>query len=138
MHEADSSRNLLVVVSGQPDPEILRAQLQEWIKPDMQVRVVASPSLSALAWLTNDEDTARGEANELANEAAEAISPEAELRTEVGDADTGQAIEDALQSFPADEVLIVLAGEDDSVGQELMLEVRQLGLPVQTLELRSK
>ena len=128
---------MLVVVSGQPDPAFLRAQLQAWAKPDMRVRVVASPSLSPIAWLTNDEDAARDEAQVLANRAAEAIAPKADSTPRVGDADTGQAIEDALRSFPADEVLVVLAGEDGA-GQELVREVDRLGLPVQVLEIRSK
>ncbi|MGZ4393506.1 MAG: hypothetical protein ACXVRK_15530 [Gaiellaceae bacterium] len=131
------ARNVLVVVSGQPDPAFLRAQLQAWAKPDMRVRVVASPSLSPLAWLTNDEDAARDEAQVLANRAAEAIAPKAELAPTVGDADTGQAIEDALRSFPADEVLVVLAGEDGEA-QQLMREVDRLDLPVKTLEIRSR
>ena len=132
-----SVRKLLVVVSGQPDSMVLRARLRDWVEPDTQVQVVVSPRLSRLEWLTNDDDAAQEEAQALAGQAGVATSVQAELEPLVGDSDTVQAIEDVLRSFAADEVLVVLTGEGDETADDLMKQVRELGIPLQTLEIPS-
>jgi hypothetical protein len=104
----------------------------------MQVRVVASPSVSSLEWLTNDEDASRGEAQALADLAADAIVQGAEGEPGVGESDIALAVEDALRTFPADEVLVVLAGADEETGHDLMRKLTGLGLALRTLEVRSR
>jgi hypothetical protein len=81
---------------------------------DAELRVVATASdLSPLAWLATDEDKARREAGQRAADVGEAVAPEAdEVETEVGDTDPVQAIEDALRTFPADELLLVTRPDD--------------------------
>jgi hypothetical protein len=126
---------LLVVISGRPDRAALRAQLREWVTTGMELRLIASPSVSPLEWLTNDEDDARGEAEELASLAVSLMPWQPELEPEVGSSNTLQAIEDALGTFAADQVLIVLAGEEAGPGLELTRQLTERGLPVRTLQI---
>jgi hypothetical protein len=103
------SRRLLVVTTAPVAGEALRERVREHAgSDDAEVRVVAPASdVSPLEWLASDEDEARGEAAEVADEAGRALAPEAEVEAEVGDTDPVQAIEDALREFPADELLVV-------------------------------
>ncbi len=84
-----------------------------------EVRVVAPASkISPLKWLFSDEDEARTEAEQVAVEAAEQVEEaptvEGEVEVEVGDADPVLAIQDALATFPADEVIIVTESAADA------------------------
>ena len=73
----------------------------------------------------------------MASGAAESVEPEAaRTETEVGDTDPVQAIEDALRTFPADEVLVVTRPEDDAswLEQDSAREARErFGVPVTRL-----
>ena len=78
-----------------------------------------------------------GARGDVASEAAGSLEPEA-ARTEagVGDPDPVQAIEDALRTFPADEVLVVTRPEDDAswLEQDSAEEARErFGVPVTRL-----
>ena len=135
---ATAPLKLLVVISGRPDRAALRAQLREWVTTGMELRLIASPSVSPLEWLTNDEDDARGEAQELASLAVSLMPWQPELEPEVGSSNTLQAIEDALGTFAADQVLIVLAGEEAGPSLELTRQLTERGLPVRTLRIPSR
>jgi hypothetical protein len=63
--------------------------------------------------LTNAEDDARVDAAERADELAEA-APTDDVKAQVGDSDPVKAIEDALRTFPADEVIVVTLRDEDS------------------------
>jgi hypothetical protein len=99
----------LLVVATVPLEGSARERVRSHAGEAAEVRVVAPASdVSPLQWLTSDEDEARGEAAERAEEAAEAVTDEADgVEAQVGDTDPVQAIEDALREFPADEVLVV-------------------------------
>ncbi len=74
---------------------------------DAEIHVVAPASnISRLDRLTNAEDGAREEAQALADDTAETV-PTENVEALVGDSDPLQAIEDALRTFPADEVIII-------------------------------
>jgi hypothetical protein len=128
-------KKLLVVATAPVDPGALREAIRSRSDDDTEIRVVAPASdLSPLQWLASDEDSAREEAAEIAGEAASAVQPEA-ARTdaEVGDTDPVQAIEDALRTFPADEVLVVTHGDDEAgwLEQDFAEEARErFGVPV--------
>jgi hypothetical protein len=97
---------LVVTTANQPE-EGVDSLVREHAGEDAEVRVVAPASkISWLDWLTNDEDAARLEAAERA-EAASKAAPAEQVEAEVGDVDSLQAIEDALRTFPADEVLVL-------------------------------
>jgi hypothetical protein len=111
------SRRILVVTTAPVEGDALRARVREHTAgEEAEVRVVATASdLSPLDWLATDEDEARGEAAERAAGVQEAVAPEAEaVEAEVGDADPVQAIEDALRTFPADELVLVTRRDEQA------------------------
>jgi hypothetical protein len=75
--------------------------------------VAPASDISRLDWLTNAEDDARTDAAERADELADA-APTEEIESRVGDSDPVKAIEDALRTFPADELIIVTLPEEDA------------------------
>ena len=111
------SRHILVVTTAPVEGEALRDRVLEHAGDgDPEVKVVATASdLSPLDWLANDEDDARAEAEARAERVGSAVAPEADqVEAEVGDTDPVQAIEDALRTFPADELVLVTRKEDDA------------------------
>jgi len=131
-------KNLLVVATAPIEPDRLRTLVREHAGTGGRVRIVApAAGVSPLQWLASDEDEARLEAEGVARRAADAVEPEAAvIETEVGDPDPVQAIEDALRTFPADEIVLVTR-EGDAAGwleegaAEAALE--RFGLPVMHL-----
>jgi hypothetical protein len=124
-------RNVLVVVSDAVDVDALAETLASEIAPDTNVRVVGSPALSPLQWLTNDEDDARRKAVELTEIAADAAGGRTAAETTPGDSSPLQAVEDALRTFPADEVLVVVPSGAETDTQALEsrdVPVRQITL----------
>ena len=111
------SRHILVVTTAPVEGEALRDRVLEHAGDgDPEVKVVATASdLSPLDWLANDEDDARAEAKSRAEGVGRAVAPEADrVEAEVGDTDPVQAIEDALRTFPADELVLVTRKDDDA------------------------
>jgi len=109
-------KRVLVVVTAPVDQEALRARVQERTGDGAEIKVVAPASdVSPLQWLATDEDDARGEAAAVAREAEQAVEPAAErVEAEVGDSDPVQAIEDALRTFPAEEIVLVTRSDDEA------------------------
>ena len=99
-------RNVLVVSSSMPPAGELRAALGEDVG---EVHVVApAVKQSRLQWLTNEEDDARAEARRTAEAVAAATAGEVEhVEAEAGDSDPLLAVEDALRTFDADEIVVV-------------------------------
>ena len=107
---------------------------------DVEVEAkVVSPALdlSVGQWLANEEDGARAEAEQTVGETADTLAPEARVvDAEVGDVDPVQAAEDALATFPAEEIVVVLPSEggperDPSwVERTTVGDFERLGLPV--------
>lgn len=111
------AKRILVVTTAPVAGEALRERVRAHAgEEEAEVRVVApAADLSPLDWLANDEDEARGEAADRAEHAGRAAGAEAEsVEAEVGDTDPAQAIEDALRTFPADELLLVTHSEEDA------------------------
>jgi hypothetical protein len=85
---------------------------------DAEILVVAPASdISRLDWLTNTEDDARAEATERSEEIGEAV-PTDDMETRVGDSNPVRAIEDALRTFPADELIVVTRPDEDAAWLE--------------------
>lgn len=108
--------NILVVATVALEAEALRASAPELALPDSaSVRIVSPASrISRLQWLTNEEDAARETAAEIATANAAAVdgASEADVEAEVGDVDPLQATQDALATFPADELVVLVRSED--------------------------
>jgi hypothetical protein len=93
------------------------------------IRVLAPAHVDLLHWYSTDEDDAWAEAAERARRAVALAPREAEVESAAGESDPVLAVEDALQEFPADEVVIVGDGWDD----ELEASLRGRGVPVTRL-----
>jgi hypothetical protein len=111
------SRRILVVTTAPVEGGALRDRVLEHAGTgQVELKVVATASdLSPLDWLANAEDDARSEAESRAVEVGRAVAPEADrVEAEVGDTDPVQAIEDALRTFAADELVLVTRKDDDA------------------------
>jgi len=105
---------VLVIATSQVGADEIRATLASRFAEGADVRVVAPASgVSRLEWLTTDEDAARADAAERADEVADAIDAE-HVEAEAGDVDPLLAIDDALREFPADEIVVVTRPDDDA------------------------
>ena len=131
-------RNVLVLSSVADVPRELHAALGGEVG---EIHVVA-PAVrqSRLQWLTNAEDDARAEAERIAAEVASTAEVDADrVHAEVGDSDPLLAVEDALRTFDADEIVVVTrTGEDASWLEEGAADTiaeRFPQLPVKTIEL---
>jgi hypothetical protein len=110
-------RLLVVATTSVPAPE-LRACVLAHAGEDAEILVVAPASdISRLDWLTNTEDDARAEATERSEEIGEAV-PTDDMETRVGDSNPVRAIEDALRTFPADELIVVTRPDEDAAWLE--------------------
>ena len=110
------ARRVLVVTTVPVEGSLLREQVRRRAgAEDAEVKIVApAADVSPLQWLASDEDQARADAERVAGESASAVEGEASVETEVGDPDPVQAIEDALRTFPADEIVIVTRRGDEA------------------------
>lgn len=103
-------RRLLLVTTGPAEEAVLREELRRHTGgADSEIHVVApATELSRLQWLASDEDRARAKAAKAARKTTKAVEETGDVEeAEVGDPDPVQAVEDALRTFPADELLIV-------------------------------
>ncbi len=131
-------RNVLVVSSVPKVP----AEVHERLGDDVGEVHVVTPAVkqSRLQWLTNAEDDARAEAERTAEKVAQATAEDAErVEAEAGDSDPLLAVEDALRTFDADEIVVVLRKGDDASwleeGAADTIADRFPQLPVTTVEL---
>jgi hypothetical protein len=107
-------RRLLVVITAEVAAGALRDLVRSLGGDDAEMLVVAPASgISRLDWLTNAEDDAHAEADSIADKAA-AATPTTNVEAQVGDSDPLQAIEDALRTFAADEIIIVTRPDDQA------------------------
>ncbi|MBA3841710.1 MAG: hypothetical protein H0X39_03670 [Actinobacteria bacterium] len=108
-------RRVLVVITTEVADGVLRDLVRKRGGDDAEMLVVAPASdISRLDWLTNAEDDSRTEAASLAARTADA-TPTEDVEARVGDSDALHAIEDALRTFAADEILAI-ARPDDQAG----------------------
>jgi hypothetical protein len=131
-------KRVLVVATASVEPDRVRSRVVEHAGEDVDIHVVAPASdLSPLQWLASDEDKARAEAAEVADEVESAVAPAAaHVEAEVGDPDPVQAIEDALRTFPAEEIVLVTHERDEAgwLEEEAGAEARErFGVPMTRL-----
>jgi hypothetical protein len=123
------SRNVLVVSTVEHPERALRGQLSDADELKVIVPVVRQGFLD---WLAMDE-RARSEAEASAERTAEVLPGEV-VDARAGEADVSLAIQDALATFPADEILLVTRPEDEAgwleQGQGEEAERTYAGLPL--------
>ena len=124
---SNSNSNLLVVlVDDDLQPE-LRQEIEARDEPVEGVHVVTPARPGALHWLATDEDEARREAAARGIDAEWSLADGIDVEGDVGETDPLLAVEDALQTFPANEILLV---EDPERDDGLEMSLQRYGLPV--------
>ena len=101
-------RNVLVVSTVEHPEAVLRAHIDEADTIKVVVPVVRQ---GVLDWLANDEK-AFDEAQQVAERTAEQL-PGKTADTAAGEADVRLAVEDALATFPADEIIVAVRPGDE-------------------------
>jgi hypothetical protein len=100
-------RRILVVANETVAGRALRGEVVRRAGAEADVLVVCPALNSPLRHWASDEDGARAEAERRLAESLGALATEGvEARGEVGDADPVQAMDDALRTFGADEIVI--------------------------------
>jgi nucleotide-binding universal stress UspA family protein len=121
--EPISAAKLSSALTGDVDPK------------DVEILIV-TPALqpSALRFWFSDADEAIARAQRTEQETVERLSKEGvEVDSETGESDPEQAIQDALQTFPADEILVFTHPVDQQrYREDVDVEVleQRFGLPV--------
>jgi Universal stress protein family len=103
----DGRRRLLVVANETVAGRALREEVVRRARGETDVLVVCPALNSQLRHWASDEDHAREVAQARLDESLAALAEEGVVaRGEVGDADPVQAIDDALRTFGADEIVV--------------------------------
>jgi hypothetical protein len=127
-------RRLLVVTTVPLEGALRKRVLEHAGEESAEFKIVAPAAhVSPLQWLASDEDSARAEAEQVAERSAAAVGG---AEAEAGDTDPVQAIEDALRTFAADEVVVVTRKGDDAswLEKDAGAEARErFGVPVTQL-----
>jgi len=105
---AEGERRILVVANETVRGETLRRCIQRRVEGVREDILVVVPALnSPVRHWASDEDDARARAQERLAASLERLNEDGiNARGEVGDSDPVQAIEDALRTFGADEIII--------------------------------
>ncbi len=131
MSVRESEHVLVLVLDEDPDLAAVRDALAAG--RETKVRLVAPAHVGALHWYTTDEDEEHAEADARAAEGERAIAPVADVEASGGEADPVLAVEDALDEFRADRILVV--GDEDTALHESLqrfeIPVERFGGPPQ-------
>ena len=126
---------LLVLAPHAVDAAAVRSALPDHDLEGAEVLVV-SPALqqSGLRFWMSDSDEAIQQAEEAAAATAGALSDEAaSTRATTGESEPLLALQDALATFPADQVIVFRGDSDDYREEDLAEAQSRLGVPVTTV-----
>jgi len=105
--EGSDRHRILVVANETVAGQALRGEIVRRAREGSDVLVVCPALNSPIRYWASDEDGARAEAERRLTASLGALSSSGvEARGEVGDADPLQAMDDALRTFGADEIVI--------------------------------
>jgi len=116
------------VVSEPLSPEVLRSALGEPEASSAEVLVVAPALTSKRRMILSDPDPAIGRAEQVEEETVERLGEEGiEAAGDTGESDPLLAIQDALQTFPADEIVLFThaGGEQNWLEEGLVDEAQE-------------
>lgn len=122
----DGENVLVLVLDEHPDLPAMRSALAE--RRATSVRLVAPAHVGPLHWYATDEDEEYAEADARVHEAERAIAPVADVEGGAGEPDPVLAVEDALNEFRADRIVVV--GDEDAALDE---SLRRFHVPVERL-----
>jgi hypothetical protein len=127
-HGRGDRRRILVVANETVAGRALRAEVVHRAAEDAEVLVVCPALNSPLRHWASDEDGARARAQARLDESLGALAGAGvAARGEVGDADPLQAIDDALRTFGADEIVVSThpPGRSNWLEKEIIVRARE-------------
>jgi hypothetical protein len=133
-------KKILALVSEPVSTDVLRSALGD-STDDAEVMVVAPALDSRTRFWTSDNDDAIARAEEVQQETVERLAEDdVDAVGDTGESDPLLALQDALATFPADEVVIFTRPEGDRNWAEgdLLEQARdQLTVPVRHMEVQA-
>jgi hypothetical protein len=132
---------LLVLTSAPVSADDVRRALPDGVEPSDGEVLVVAPAIqsSPLRFWVSDADSAIEQAERAQAETVQALQADgAAASGDTGESDPETAVQDALQTFPADRIVVFArVGEDGGYREDVdpqLLEER-FGLPVERVEL---
>ena len=128
-----AAKKIIALVSEPISGEALKSAVGRGAAETAEVLVVAPALNSKFKFLTSDPDEAIARAEAVQQETVERLDEEGiDAAGDTGEADPMVAIEDALQTFPADRIVIFSHPEDERAYREEELDEagRRFGVPV--------
>jgi hypothetical protein len=122
----DAGHRVLVVAVAEATPESAQRIADISGSPSDVRLVVPVPSHRLDRWLSAEDDARHQAEALLARSAGTLVAAGLPVSGSIGDADPAQALEDELRGYPADEVVLLTAGDKDPLGK---VEAR-IGLPL--------
>ena len=133
-------RKILALVAEPISGEALRSALGD-AADDAEVKVVAPALDSKARFWTSDNDAAIARANEVQQETVERLAEDdVDAVGDTGESDPLLALQDALATFPAEEIVICTHPEGErNWAEEDLLEQAQgrFSVPVRQIEVRA-
>ncbi|HEX8976356.1 MAG TPA: hypothetical protein VF781_07590 [Solirubrobacteraceae bacterium] len=132
---------VLALTSEPLTAEALRTALPGNLDPTQVEVMVVAPALhsSALRFWFSDADEAIGRAEAVRRKSLDHLGADGvAAAADVGEADPGDAVEDALQTFPAERIVVFVHPEGERRYREDLDEVqlsRRFGIPVDRAEI---
>lgn len=101
------AKRIIALVSESISGEALRDALGDEATDDMEVLVVAPALISKMRWLMADPDPAIRRAEEIQEETVQRLDEDGiDAAGDTGESDPLLAIQDALQTYPADQIVL--------------------------------
>jgi hypothetical protein len=132
---------LLVLTSEPLSADQLRAALGDEFDPERLEVMIVAPALqeSALRFWFSDADQAIARAESIRRESLDRLGAEGVAASaDTGEGDPLEAVQDALQTFPADRIVVFTHPEGEQLYREDVDEQElesRFGLPVERAEL---
>ena len=113
------AKKILALVTEPISGEALKSAVGRETAEDAEVLVVAPALNSRLKFWTSDSDEAIGRAEQVEEETVERLDEEGiDAAGDTGESDPLLALQDALQTYPADEIVLCTHAEGDRNWQE--------------------
>ncbi len=130
-------KKIIALVSEPISGDVLRSAVGRDEAEEAEVLVVAPALNSKAKFLTSDSDEAIARAEQVQEETVERLDEEGiDAAGDTGESDPLLALQDALQTYPADEIVLCVHSESGRNWQEegLVEEARErFGKPVKQL-----
>jgi hypothetical protein len=131
------SKKIIALVTEPISADVLRSAVGRDTAEEAEVLVVAPALNSRMKFLVSDPDEAIERAEQVQEESVERLDEEGiDAAGDTGESDPMLALQDALQTYPADEIVLCVHGEGSRNWQEegFVEEAQQrFGKPVKQL-----